>query len=378
MEEADVILWLTEQKCRIMLNKIQTKENLTNVALVFIALFFSIIIAEITIRFFQTDYKILSLNKVWVGFNYLEKDFHQSSSDVELLYELKPNLKVLAGPSHANEKYKDFEVVINSHGLRGKEFLETKPKNTFRVIVVGASNTFGMVAEKDTYPQQLEDLLNKSKSSVRYEVINAGVSGYRLSQISYNAIQLIEKYKPDLVVIQSSNKGRRAFWQKELNFEYYLSKNADLLTENLPNIVFDSILSDKVHQRFLQNSAFYRAVAAFLNNRTYHKLCAGQSFEDCINKTSIYKRYSAYGDEISEKWFKILIEKYTNMRFIKYDGYLQTCEESKFKENPLVLKVTGCFGSSNVLYTHIHPPSWIYTKYAEQLADVMSRHKLLE
>ena len=54
-------------------------------------------------------------------------------------------------------------VSLNSLGYRDFEYSLERPNNTFRILVLGDSMTFGQGINKtsDTYPKQLEVLLNK-------------------------------------------------------------------------------------------------------------------------------------------------------------------------------------------------------------------------
>ena len=55
-------------------------------------------------------------------------------------------------------------VSLNSLGYRDFEYSQERPNNTFRILMLGDSMTFGSGIDKipDTYPKQLEVLLNNS------------------------------------------------------------------------------------------------------------------------------------------------------------------------------------------------------------------------
>jgi len=94
------------------------------------------------------------------------------------------------------------EVRINAHGLRSPEFSLEKPEGTYRILVLGDSWTFGVGVQQDeTYPVQLERILNERFPDRKTEVLNAGVSGYE----TYNEAVYFRrtgcKFQPDLVLI---------------------------------------------------------------------------------------------------------------------------------------------------------------------------------
>ena len=77
-----------------------------------------------------------------------------------------------------------------------------KPEGSFRVAVVGDSFTFAPHMQlKDTFPKQLEQMLNANAGSPRVEVLNRGRSGASTE----TEVELVKKAlaeKPDLLVLE--------------------------------------------------------------------------------------------------------------------------------------------------------------------------------
>lgn len=114
--------------------------------------------------------------------------------DPYLFWRFKPN-QVLSF-SGAYKK----PVHINGQGFRGPEFSVRKPEGTYRVIAVGDSTTFGWsVADAETYPARLSDLLKKNCRE-RVEVLNMGVTGYTSLQGRELLLRRGAAYQPDLVI----------------------------------------------------------------------------------------------------------------------------------------------------------------------------------
>jgi len=105
---------------------------------------------------------------------------------------LVPNARVING----NEK-----VVVNSKGFVGPEFEKIKPNGVYRIIALGDSCTFAGGWYETTYSGMLATLLKELEPTHKYEVINAGISGYN-SQFALNRLkdELLD-YNPDLVSI---------------------------------------------------------------------------------------------------------------------------------------------------------------------------------
>ncbi|MFZ4443444.1 MAG: SGNH/GDSL hydrolase family protein [Planktothrix agardhii] len=95
-------------------------------------------------------------------------------------------------------------VEINSDGLRDKEYAIAKPKNTFRIAILGDSFTLAsQVPAEKNYTSVLEKTLgNCSKfKGKNIEVLNFGVDGYGTAQELITLREKLGKYHPDLVIV---------------------------------------------------------------------------------------------------------------------------------------------------------------------------------
>lgn len=96
---------------------------------------------------------------------------------------------------------KIYESRANSHGWRDVEHAYDKPKDTYRILVLGDSNTFGAVvpAEK-IYSRVLEKLLRDKGAKV--EVISMAYGGWGTDQELEALVNEGTKYAPNLIVLQ--------------------------------------------------------------------------------------------------------------------------------------------------------------------------------
>jgi hypothetical protein len=94
-------------------------------------------------------------------------------------------------------------VHINSLELRDpREYALEKRPNTFRILVLGDSVTFGHGSVYEhTYPYLLEQRLKAWRPDVDWQVWNAAVPGYNTSQELAQLLEVGERFKPDLVVV---------------------------------------------------------------------------------------------------------------------------------------------------------------------------------
>lgn len=101
-----------------------------------------------------------------------------------------------------NLPYRTTLEKINKDGWRDEEYDFAKKKGVFRIAVLGCSFTYGLgVNAEETYPQRLKAILNESKHR-EFQVLNFGVNGYGLDQMTINYEKFVRRYDPDLVILQ--------------------------------------------------------------------------------------------------------------------------------------------------------------------------------
>jgi hypothetical protein len=92
-------------------------------------------------------------------------------------------------------------VHINSLELRdSREYDLAKKANTFRILVLGDSVTFGH-GSVHAYPELLETRLKAWRPDVDWQVWNAAVPGYNTSQELAHLLEVGPVFQPDLVIV---------------------------------------------------------------------------------------------------------------------------------------------------------------------------------
>jgi len=123
----------------------------------------------------------------------LEEILSILQQDPFLFWRQYPRLNVI---------FQGVEVATNSLGLREREITPLKDKNTYRIICLGASPTFGWGVSFDkTYPQELEKMINENLHRNHIEVINAGQIGYSSYQGIFFLKTYLLKFSPDLITV---------------------------------------------------------------------------------------------------------------------------------------------------------------------------------
>jgi hypothetical protein len=100
---------------------------------------------------------------------------------------------------------------MNALGTRGPAASLSKAPGTTRVVIVGASETFGLYESPGKeYPRQLEDSLNhalashstcSSSGARRYEVLNAALPGMSLPTIDEDVRNRVRRFGADVIVV---------------------------------------------------------------------------------------------------------------------------------------------------------------------------------
>jgi lysophospholipase L1-like esterase len=222
--------------------------------------------------------------------------------DQEIGYELKP-YAVVDFASNDPQKVDRIYEKLNSQGWRGPEYRIPKPKDTYRILVIGDSCVQGfLVGYKDVWVYPLEEQLNRysdsSGSGMHYEVINAGTGGYVSWQVLKRIKQKGLKYQPDLVLVSigvndllyslldywkpeislvdivqfyknSFQESKRPLWWNKLRMPLYGYSYFARLTREIRNIFWNYQNNQNIikqHQRASQLPFNQEALKLYLDN----------------------------------------------------------------------------------------------------------------
>jgi hypothetical protein len=169
----------------LMVNKSNNK--FFYVLLILIILISNLVIAEVVIRFTNAlDHKA---RKIWLPNPYLGVVHTRNNQFI------------------FTDNHKEFRAKqrTNDFGFMGKPITKTKPSGVFRIIILGDSFTEALqIEEYKNYCSRLEEYLNGYflSSGKRFEVINAGISGYSPIQEYMFYKKRLQEFDADLVIVQ--------------------------------------------------------------------------------------------------------------------------------------------------------------------------------
>jgi lysophospholipase L1-like esterase len=95
------------------------------------------------------------------------------------------------------------DVSINRHGFRDGDYCLEKPRDTYRILMLGDSLTFGWgVAQGERFSDVLQGMLNASGEADRkVQIVNTGVGNYNTAQEVAFFGARGRGWKPDMVIV---------------------------------------------------------------------------------------------------------------------------------------------------------------------------------
>jgi GDSL-like Lipase/Acylhydrolase. len=219
---------------------------------------------------FATDYSYIdNINESEIPSN-CPNLFIQLNDSI-LFYILKPNYTVVSDGCAV--KLKEFRISINSDNFRDREYTIEKSNDTIRIIALGDSFTFGWGVDlNDTWPKQLENLLNKRCQKKKFEVLNMGVPGYNTPmEIEFFKLKGI-KYNPDIIILayvgnDIVNETLRPILLSKFREEYAskLISNTDKLSQKKFDLEIHLMVEKKLAELAYYNNSGFNMVAKALD-----------------------------------------------------------------------------------------------------------------
>lgn len=148
-------------------------------------------------------------------------------------WEYKPNDLITDQPSWLKKK---ITYSINGDGLNDTlDYATQSAENTFRIIALGDSFTFGHYVEtNENWTEQLEKMFENQQPDCvsKVEVINLGMPGFDVQEIVHRYKRIGAKYEPDLVVWFESGSG---FYRFNNLMQPKISECVEANAKNSPN-----------------------------------------------------------------------------------------------------------------------------------------------
>jgi lysophospholipase L1-like esterase len=190
--------------------------------------------------------------------------FYRVSENSRLLYEMNPRVVM-----PEDEKA---QIPTNRSGFRDFDYGFQKDAKTFRILGLGDSIAYGMdIPFHHRYLKILEKKLNQNHSGKNFEVINAGVCGYNLTQYYHLLRDRGLAYQPDLVLI--------SLWDDDISPPYIPAFNRDItdpIFKLHATLIDHSKLYGFLFYRFVVSSYYSEAPDGYEKDEHY------RSFEELL------------------------------------------------------------------------------------------------
>ncbi len=244
---------------------LEMKKILKNTTLTACALIFALLLVEVFLRFTMP-----------IEIHAITSECYIPSLNPKIAYELKP-----------------LAFDFNRDGLRDRDYPPEKAEGCYRILIAGDSLAYGYGLQmSETYAKRLEWKLNLM-SKKKYEVINLGVPGYRMTQIVERIKEKGLKYNPDMIIY--------GYWLDDISMSSN-TEEADLTRKaadqiNSNRIVMTENPLERNMKSLLFNFQIIRRIVATKRDIMFRKQKNNASHpEDEIRKNLGEKIYPLYMD----------------------------------------------------------------------------------
>jgi len=278
-----------------------------------------------------------------------EKLIFPESSELEYFYEPQS--------SFIEEQEKPFKATYtyNSDSLNERyDYSIEKPEDSFRIITLGDSFTFGMnVDTQDNWSEQLEEMLNAEvscKNFKKFEVINLGVAGYDTKYSVERFKRRGEKYNPDLVL-----------W-----FLYDLNR----ITDKLRPLFFEYEIQDDVRDKLAEEGKYYTDWSK-----------AEQEVFNQFGEDGVLKYQETALKEISNYYSgKLVLATFANGKIYSLTGsqkeminnFVASRNESVYFDG-----ITNLYEIEDAILPDLHPSKEGHALIAKDILNYMVKEKLI-
>ena len=276
-------------------------------------------IAEIGLRIISNFINISDIEK----FKY-KKELIRSSNNPNLLSEHIPN---------SQSKLMGVNIVLNSLGHRNKELTVQKPKNEYRIYVIGGSLIMGWgVEQENLFSSILEKKLNlnenikkKNKSII---VINSGI----MNTNTQNHFQLIKDQfsltKPDTVILGYFINDAEIIRKKKNNLILKHSYFLSFIYLRIKSYFFSGTIADYYIELYNENNLGWLSVKKSIEN--LRDFCEGNNVNFVILFLPDFNDFSE-GNKLNNLYFQIN-SRFSEMNISVINTYDSLSKE--FKSNP--------------------------------------------
>jgi hypothetical protein len=311
---------------------------------------------------------------------------------------LTATLGVLIGLLVVEVALQGAAAVVSRVALRGGA-VAAAAGDKFRIFCIGDSNTYGAGVPRDqSYPAQLEKVLNAAAGEERFEVVNLGVPGSNSAQVLGRLPKYLQAYKPHLLIVLT---GVNDYWNPaevadagEQTLGERLNRLLlHLRTYRLAVLVIDyfrwgaagGVTDATLKTTQLRKGATKKATA----DATIHELKVGEETLTFRNPERAVLLDDAQHQQLLRKNLRDIIELARSSgvplvlpTYIAALGHYATANEvilehrddavvTQLLVNDLVARTPSLAQEKNKWFPDLHPKGPVYAAYALSLCDAL-------
>ena len=245
-----------------------------------------------------------------------------------------------------------------------------KPEGVFRIVCLGSSSTEGYGSEHPelgSYPSKL-DLLLERCSPGPVEVINAGVGGYRLTQLRIYFEQILSGLDPDLLILYFGGNGDNASDQDHYKrVKALLEANSSL---DYPDEVEAALSLRWPHPALVGAYLFMARSRLFMGMKLMADNLQQGNIEEEAGKFVFESADLLVRAALKIKSAVLLVPEITANRFTDYNFIFEELVH-RYPKNPVyMLKIKG-FDKASYLIDESHMNDAGYGELAGTIADFL-------
>jgi hypothetical protein len=132
-------------------------------------------------------------------------------NDLSLLLNNKINNQkyLMVNPHFCSKYFPNYTASMPA--IVSQFFAQQKPDEVFRIYIIGESTSKGFpYSRTESFPYQLEQMLNNAKTQYKFEVINFSMDATN-SHIGLDVVKELIQYPPDMAIIYY---GHNEYWYR--------------------------------------------------------------------------------------------------------------------------------------------------------------------
>jgi len=198
-----------------------------------------------------------------------------------------------------------------------RNLISIKQKGAYRILCLGESTT--ACGGNESYPAQLETILNSYGLGIKFSVINKGIPGTSTKFISEQIEGYLEKYRPNMVITMMGINDQDQEYNQSL---VRLKTPNRTFIDNFKIVKAARLLAKRIRSPFMKEKCDISNSPITLNQSDFVLIKDPKNNSNAFSAQSVNARG---GGSTDNKVNPILIDKYVKLR----DSYLS---RGKYKE----------------------------------------------